>query len=215
MDAKTKEVARPLRLETLCLAKELSKCKYLDVALSMIEDAFSKELGATSDNGIIVEVMPEGEKPDLTEFVNTTDKNVLYPELKRICLEDAKGLSKDEQEKVKYFLDAFIKFQGEINNAKKPQQLSQQDEEFESICQRAIDKEYLVKTENGYKRTEKWTKAQLAYFLRRIYPSTFPENKLNNLFDENRLGKAVSQLLDNKTGDGKPRYYQMVDELFE
>lgn len=214
MDAKTKEVARPLNFETLCLANELSKCNYLDVALSMIEDAFNKELGATSGNSIIVEIMPEGEKPDLTEFVNTTDKNVLYPELKRICLEDAKGLPKDKQEKVKYFLDAFIKFQGETNNAQEPQQISQQDKELERYCQRAIDKGYLVKTENGYKRTEKWTKSQLAYFLRCIYPSTFPEKKLNLLFDESRLGKAASQLMDNKTGDGKPRNFQIVDELF-
>lgn len=214
MDAKTKEVARPLRLETLCLAKELSKCKNLDVALSMIEDAFCRELGATSDNSIIVEVMPEGEKPDLTEFVNTTDKNVLYPELKRICLEDAKGFPKDKQEKVKYFLDAF-KWQGESNNAQEPQQISQQDKELERYCQRAIDKGYLVKTENGYKRTEKWTKAQLAYFLKCIYPLKIPEKKLNLLFDESRLGKAASQLMDNKTGNGKPKNYQMVDELFE
>ena len=177
MDAKTKEVARPLRLETLCLAKELSKCKYLDVALSMIEDAFNKELGATSDNSIIVEIMPEGEKPELTEFVNTTDKELLYPELMRLCLEDAKGLPKDKQEKIKYYLDAFMnEWQHSQSTTPEPQRQEQTASTIPTIHDtdkerlvfgNALQKQYMTLQNGCYK----WIlrKSLLAYMCGRLY----------------------------------------------
>lgn len=233
MDAKTKEVARPLSFETLCLANELSKCKYLDVALSMIEDAFSKELGATSDNSIIVEIMPEGEKPELTEFVNTTDKELLYPELMRLCLEDAKGLQKDKQEKVKYYLDAFIKRQGETNNAQEPQQErglkdllpeNLKTDEAVRIFKRAIDKGRIKKTSTGLKWVqigEKGKRAQVAYFCGRLYG--YEDGGISNvgervsykecelLFGESRLDRALRQVYEAK----KPQIWRKeIDSLF-
>lgn len=233
MDAKTKEVARPLSFETLCLANELSKCKYLDVALSMIEDAFSKELGATSDNSIIVEIMPEGEKPELTEFVNTTDKELLYPELMRLCLEDAKGLQKDKQEKVKYYLDAFIKRQGETNNAQEPQQErglkdllpeNLKTDEAVRIFKRAIDKGRIKKTSTGLKWVqvgEKGRRAQVAYFCGKLYGYKYgvycndgervSYRECELLFNESRLDRALIQVYEAK----KPQSWRnIIDELF-
>lgn len=83
-------------------------------------------------------------------------------------------------------------------------------------CNIAVRMGYLEKTATGYKRNKgMMSKAQLAYFLGRFLnqDETFPESKYNNMFGENRLGKALSQLADNKNGDGKPRGYEIIDEL--
>lgn len=86
---------------------------------------------------------------------------------------------------------------------------------LEYYCQKAIEKGYLEKTETGYKRVN-LSKAQLAYFLDhfRNHDGTFPDKKYSILFNESRLGKASSQLADNKNGDGKPMGYEVIDELF-
>ena len=35
------------------------------------------------------------------------------------------------------------------------------------------------------------------------------------MFGENRLGKALGQLINNKTGNGKPKGYEVVDTLLK
>lgn len=84
-------------------------------------------------------------------------------------------------------------------------------------CQKAIKKGYLVKTDGGYRKTEKWTKSLLAYFLTHFLKEdgTFPDKEYSVMFGESRLSKASVQLVNNKTGDGKPCGYEMVDELIE
>ena len=84
-------------------------------------------------------------------------------------------------------------------------------------CQIAVKQGLLEKTETGYKRIkEKMSQAQLAYMLSRFLndDGTFPDKKYCQMFGENRLGKALTQLYDNKHGGGaKPRGYEIIDEL--
>ena len=77
----------------------------------------------------------------------------------------------------------------------------------------------IVRMATGYRKNG-ITKAQLAYFLKRIYQSDtlsvsqFPDGALSKLFEESRLGKAAAQLIDNKNDGGKPRGYKIIDNLF-
>ena len=85
-------------------------------------------------------------------------------------------------------------------------------------CQIAVKQGLLVKTETGYKRVEgKMSKAQLAYLLGRFLKDdgTFPESKYNAMFGESRLGKELYQISGNKNGGGKPRGYEIIDELLQ
>ena len=83
-------------------------------------------------------------------------------------------------------------------------------------CQKAIEKGYLVKDGDGYKRAT-WSKAQLAYFLKHFLNTdgTFPDKEYCVMFEESRLSKAADQLSINKNGGGKPRGYEIVDKLLE
>jgi hypothetical protein len=85
-------------------------------------------------------------------------------------------------------------------------------------CQIAVKQGLLEKTATGYKRIAgKMSQAQLAYLLGRFLndDGTFPETKYNMMFDENRLGKALYQISGNKNGGGKPRGYEIIDELLQ
>lgn len=85
-------------------------------------------------------------------------------------------------------------------------------------CQVAVKQGLLEKTEIGYKRIKgKMSQAQLAYLLGYFLNSdgTFPETKYNKMFDESRLGKALYQISGNKNGGGKPRGYEIIDELLQ
>ncbi len=84
----------------------------------------------------------------------------------------------------------------------------------------AIKRGLLETTETGYKSNFD-TKSLLVYFLELTFcrddnnkdnGKSFPESVLNNLFNENRLGKARGQLITNKTG--KPKRYKVVDDIF-
>lgn len=81
----------------------------------------------------------------------------------------------------------------------------------------AIEKGFVTPTDGILK----WrlTKAKLAYFLSRVFLKDdegkdnglkFPESALNRLFGEDRLGKALSQLIYNKK-----RGYEDIDRLFD
>lgn len=81
----------------------------------------------------------------------------------------------------------------------------------------AIEKGFITPTDGILK----WrlTKAKLAYFLSRVFLKDdegkdnglkFPESALNRLFGEDRLGKALSQLIYNKK-----RGYEDIDRLFD
>lgn len=81
----------------------------------------------------------------------------------------------------------------------------------------AIEKGFIAPTDSILKW--KQSKARLAYFLFRIFCKDdegkdnglkFPESALNRLFGEDRLGKARSQLADNKK-----QGYEDIDRLFD
>ena len=93
-----------------------------------------------------------------------------------------------------------------------------QQGELEYYCQIAVKQGLLVKTETGYKRVEgKMSKAQLAYLLGRFLKDdgTLPESKYNAMFGESRFGKELYQISGNKNGGGKPRGYEIIDELLQ
>jgi hypothetical protein len=98
-------------------------------------------------------------------------------------------------------------------------QIKPQREELHRKCEVLISGGYLKRTDTGYKRTPKMTKALLAYFLEKYRVDCgltyFPEMEFNEMFGEERLGKARSQLADNKHGDGKPKGYEIIDSLFD
>lgn len=81
----------------------------------------------------------------------------------------------------------------------------------------AIKKGFIASTDSILKW--KLSKARLAYFLFRVFCKDdegkdnglkFPESALNRLFGEDRLGKARSQLADNKK-----QGYEDIDRLFD
>lgn len=96
------------------------------------------------------------------------------------------------------------------------QTATEQQNDLQYYCHKAIEKGYLEKTLTGYKR-KGWTKAQLAYFLGHFLnqDGTFPDKDYCQMFNESRLSKALTQLADNKNGDGKPKGYNNIDELLK
>lgn len=84
--------------------------------------------------------------------------------------------------------------------------------------------EGFISYSNGVYKSKFRTKALLAYFLELVFcyndngcdnGAAFPDKALNILFSESRLGKARTQLTNNKNGDGKPKGYEIVDRLFQ
>lgn len=92
-----------------------------------------------------------------------------------------------------------------------------QNKDLHYYCQKAIEKGYMVKVTDGYRITKEWTKALLAYFLKHFLNTdgTFPDKKYCLMFGESRLSKSADQLSMNKNGGGKPRGYEMVEELLQ
>lgn len=84
---------------------------------------------------------------------------------------------------------------------------------------KAIHANIIEITPQGIRR-KNISKAQLAYFLQKIYQPNpdnkvkFPDAELSRLFGESRLGKAASQLMDNKNNGGKPKGHNIIDKLF-
>lgn len=85
-------------------------------------------------------------------------------------------------------------------------------------------KEGTISYSNGVYKSNFRTKALLAYFLELVFcyndngcdnRADFPDKALNILFGESRLGKARTQLTNNKNGGGKPKGYEIVDRLFQ
>ena len=103
--------------------------------------------------------------------------------------------------------------------ASTPLPVELQTDEAIKRFERAEEAGIIVRIATGY-RKKGITKAQLAYFLQRIYQADsqsgakFPDARLSNLFGESRLGKAIAQLIDNKNDGGKPRGYKVIDGLF-
>ena len=130
-----------------------------------------------------------------------------------------KHLTYNEREALKKDRD---KLYIEFINLTQPQPEAQittyepQQKDLHYYCKKAIEKGYLVKVDGGYRRVS-WSKAQLAFFLGHFLKpkGIFPDNEYCLMFGENRLGKALGQLINNKTGNGKPKGYEVVDTLLK
>lgn len=88
--------------------------------------------------------------------------------------------------------------------------------ELRYYCEKLVTMGYLGKVGTGYRRVEgKMTKALLAYFLKHFLNAdgTFPDKEYCLMFGESRLSKAADQLSMNKKGYGKPRGYEVVENL--
>lgn len=162
-----------------------------------------------------------GLDPNLLHYYNTPefDFATIYKDEAtdvKACLEEMALWANDMVQDVCSMLDEVCKF---VGYTPEPQQRKQerQQKDLHYYCQKAIEKGYLVKVADGYRKTKEWTKAQLAYFLGHFLKqdNTFPDSDYCKMFAESRLGKALSQLADNKNGDGKPRGYEKVDELLQ
>lgn len=107
---------------------------------------------------------------------------------------------------------ALARLRDEMQAAPEPQ-----NKDLHYYCQKAIEKGYMVKVTDGYRITKEWTKALLAYFLKHFLNTdgTFPDKKYCLMFGESRLSKSADQLSMNKNGGGKPRGYEMVEELLQ
>lgn len=89
------------------------------------------------------------------------------------------------------------------------------------LFEKAIQKGLMEIDGSSYKWLR--SKALLAYFTQIIYckeangkdnGAQYPETALEALFKESRLGKARSQIADNKGGGGgKPKNFQIIDDL--
>ena len=116
-------------------------------------------------------------------------------------------LEKALEDRLKEFATAYYNTE---DDTPEPQQGS-----LEYYCEKAVEKRYLRKEGNGYRRIY-WSKAQLAYFLGHfLIDGRFPDDKYCKMFGESRLAKAADQLKLNKLGDGKPRGYEKIDELLQ
>ncbi len=91
--------------------------------------------------------------------------------------------------------------------------------EVKKLFDKAIQANIIEITPQGIRR-KNISKAQLAYFLQKIYQPNpdnkvnFPDTELSIFFGESRLGKAASRLMDNKNNGGKPKGYDIIDKLF-
>ena len=91
--------------------------------------------------------------------------------------------------------------------------------EVKKLFDKAIQANIIEITPQGIRR-KNISKAQLAYFLQKIYQPNpdnkvnFPDTELSLFFGESRLGRAASRLMDNKNNGGKPRGYDIIDKLF-
>lgn len=116
---------------------------------------------------------------------------------------------------LKTLLDMIV--QPQQVQASTPLPVELQSDEAIKRFERAEKAGIIVRTATGYKKNN-ITKAQLAYFLQKIYQADtqngaqFPDAELSNLFGDSRLGKAAGKLVDNNSG--KPRGYKIIDDLF-
>lgn len=132
------------------------------------------------------------------------DKDLYLAQVERLS-----GLVQENIRGMKASLTATF---GGIDTKPEPQQ-----KDLHYYCRKAIEKGYLIKTDTGYMKTKEITKAQLAYFLGHFLKpdGTFPDKEYCVMFGESRLSKAADQLSINKNGDGKPRGYEVIDELMK
>lgn len=161
--------------------------------------------------GLVPNLFHNYDTPDID--YETIYKNVATDV--KACLEEMAQWTNFLKQDVCSMLDEVCKFVGYTPEPQQGEQQPQQ-KDLHYYCLKAVEKGYLVKVDGGYKRAT-WSKALLAYFLKHFLNTdgTFPDKEYCVMFGESRLSKAADQLSINKNGDGKPRGYEIVDELLQ
>lgn len=191
---------------------ELSKKDILD---------YAKEYFATCselDSLLIKMTAQTMNEPEIV-FIGDRGKDGMeeIKEISRVSIEQQK--QNDRLFKAMGIIEAYKDRLGQPQQVQTPTLLPVELQTDEAIkrFERAEKAGIIVRTATGYKKNN-ITKAQLAYFLQRIYQADtqsgaqFPDAELSNLFGDNRLGKAAGKLVDNNSG--KPRGYKIIDDLF-
>mgnify|MGYP000045120572 FL=1 len=105
----------------------------------------------------------------------------------------------------------------QIGTASTPLPVELQTDEAIKRFERAEKAGIIERTQTGY-RKKGISKAMLAYFLQKVFlqdsraNDLFPDKELSTIFNESRLGAAVTALINNR--DGKPKGYKQIDDLF-
>lgn len=139
-------------------------------------------------------------------------------------LEDVYNAIVDGMKKMKRFqtvmgLTSVQLAEGNQNGAKAstPLPVELQTDEAIKRFERAEKAGIIERTQTGY-RKKGISKAMLAYFLQKVFlqdcraNALFPDKELSAIFNESRLGAAVTALINNR--DGKPQGYKQIDDLF-
>ena len=168
--------------------------------------------------GMFIESLADGLSGHNNEEQRLADATKMLCDVFGWCYESDKKkyIHKPKQEQPEQASDVQPAVTQSLNP--EPQQVAEEQiKDLHYYCQKAIEKGYLQKKDDGYRRTKEWTKAMLVYFLGHFLKTdgTFPDKEYCLMFGEIRLSKELSRLVDNKTGDGKPRGYEIVDELLK
>ena len=212
-------------------------------ALSYIQAYFESEKGAVTTNAIANFICDY--KYPKKRFTNTSKEEDLYPLLIRECKEivekrystkcTIEEIAQQQQIKKQKILFYLQKFEEKwkttnlpLNSATSSTEHLQLPEEISTdrakkYFAKALDAGIIERSKDGGYRKVGITKAQLGYFLERIYKpdakgedgNKLPEAELNKLFRENRLGRAIDQYHGNVNGDGRPKGYKKIDVLFD
>lgn len=169
---------------------------------------------------VIEDIGKESERPPVTVIRGLPEPEVstnLIEERKRLLGEVYIKLAEIRSNK----LAEFRRKEQNINTLILPTELN--TDRAKKYFSLAIN-EGFISYSNGMYKSNFRTKALLAYFLELVFcyndngcdnGAVFPDKALNILFSESRLGKARTQLTNNKNGDGKPKGYDIVDRLFQ
>lgn len=169
---------------------------------------------------VIGNIGKESERPPVTVIRGLPEPEVstnLIEERKRLLGEVYIKLAEIRSNK----LAEFRRKEQNINTLILPEDLNtDRAQKYFSV---AINEGFISYSNGVYKSNFK-KRSLLAYFLELVFcyndngcdnGKDFPEKDLNILFSESRLGKARSQLKNNKNGGGKPKGYEIVDKLFQ
>ena len=193
-------------------------------AIELIGRYFEKERGFIHIDTFIQQLNRINSKYPKVAHINTTSRNMLYPKLAERCKSDINKFieGKFKQQRAERYIDDFMKqweqrkYTQQVQ-ASTPLPVELQTDEAIKRFERAEKAGIIESTQTGY-RKKGISKALLAYFLQRVYLQDnrtgvlFPDKELSGLFNESRLGAAVTSLMNNK--HGKPKGYKQIDDLF-
>lgn len=116
---------------------------------------------------------------------------------------------------------SFDKAKGDIPDSSRPLPTVNDNEREHKYFGRAVAVRYITLTNDGYRWHnigQRGGKAQLAYFIERLYCPTnteqVPESAINKLFGVDRIGKAIGQNADTKHPDKQKWRADIDNKIF-